>query len=456
MRLTSPIGFGNQALHHATWPLTRSLGLVLLGLLLAALLAALPPRAHADEDFLVHGQLTYSEQETDGFHSPYAGANSLLPAKGAETVDATLSLGWLLAPRTELWLAPELDQGFGLSNSLGLAGFASGEAYKVGHKRPALRSTRMLLRWNSAGSGDAQEQSDGLASFKQSVSAHRWEITLGKFSVVDVFDNSQYAHDPRNDFLNWSVMDSGTFDYAADAYGYSVGMSIERIDGDVTQRVGVFDLSNIPNSPHLTAGLKQFEVLAESEWRFDTSDNPGRLWVTGFMNRAHMAKLADLLNPMTQVVADPASARQLHDRFGISAGLEKAVNPNLAVFVKAGHADGRFEVYEFTEIDRTLALGLTGTALFPARAADHWGLSVVRNQISAERIAYLQQGGLGILIGDGRLPHPGPEQLAEAFYNVAVGAHWFVTGDVQYVVNPAYNRDRGPVTLWAVRVHGQF
>ena len=61
---------------------------------------------------------------------------------------------------------------------------------------------------------------------------------------------------------------------------------------------------------------------------------------------------------------------------------------------------------------------------------------------------------LGILIGDGRLPHPGLEQIFETYYALAVPA-WRLF-DYQFVNNPAYNRDRGPVSVLGLRLHAEF
>jgi high affinity Mn2+ porin len=60
------------------------------------------------------------------------------------------------------------------------------------------------------------------------------------------------------------------------------------------------------------------------------------------------------------------------------------------------------------------------------------------------------------LEGDGKLPHPGTEDIIETYYDAAVFAHAQVTLDYQYIDHPAYNRDRGPVSVIAVRVHAQF
>jgi high affinity Mn2+ porin len=153
------------------------------------------------ELFAIHGQVTYVEQETGGFSAPYRGPNSLSPNSGKETVDATLYVGVRLWPGAEGWINPEIDQGFGLDNTLGVAGFPSGEAYKVGKNQPYFRLPRLFVRETLDLDGD-----------REAVAAdNRWVFTVGKFSVVDIFDTNQYAHDPRNDFLNWAAVETGSF-----------------------------------------------------------------------------------------------------------------------------------------------------------------------------------------------------------------------------------------------------
>ena len=89
-----------------------------------------------DQRYAVHGQATVVLQATPGFASPYAGTNSLTPRQAKETVDVTLYAGVRPWAGGELWVNPEIDQGFGLSNTLGVAGFPSAEAYKVGRNAP--------------------------------------------------------------------------------------------------------------------------------------------------------------------------------------------------------------------------------------------------------------------------------------------------------------------------------
>lgn len=179
--------------------------------------------AAPSEQWAVHGQFTYVEQNTDAFSAPYAGPNSLTPSQGRETTDATLYMGTRLWRNAELWIAPELDQGFGLDDTLGLAGFPSGEAYKVGKNQPYLRLPHAFVRQTINSDDDVERVDADLLQLGGFRSANRWVFTVGKFSVTDIFDTNQYAHDPRNDFLNWAAVDAGSFDYAADAWGYTVG-----------------------------------------------------------------------------------------------------------------------------------------------------------------------------------------------------------------------------------------
>src|SRR6202171_5621695 len=235
-----------------------------------------------DERFAIHGQLTYVEQETNGFSAPYSGPNSLSRNTGRETVDATLFLGPRLWPGAEGWIAPEIDQGFGLDNTLGVAGFPSGEAYKVGKNQPYLRLPRVFVR-QTVNLGETTEAVEAAADqLRGTRSADRWVFTVGKFSVTDIFDTNRYAHDPRSDFFNWSAVDAGSFDYAADAWGYTVGAAAERYLGSWTLRAAVFDLSNIPNSPHLEPGFHEFQIDAEIEKRYELFGQTGRALITGF------------------------------------------------------------------------------------------------------------------------------------------------------------------------------
>ena len=429
----------------------------MLGFLCGHALQALAAE-EPEERFAIHGQVTYVEQETDSFLAPYRGANSLSPDMGRETVDATLFIGSRLWSGAEGWIAPELDQGFGLDDTLGVAGFPSGTAYKLGKNQPYLRLPRAFIRQTVNLDGAAESVEAAADQLRGTRSPDRWVFTLGKFGVTDIFDGNQYAHDPRGDFLNWSAIDAGTFDYAADSWGFTVGAAAERYVGSWTLRAGVFDLSDIPNSPHLEPGFHEFQIDAELEKRYELFGQPGRVLVTGFDSRARMGLLdqAIALAEATGSTPNPANVRQYRSRLGVSLAVEQPLSADVGMFARVGKAAGNVEVYEFADIDRSIEVGASVDGRLWRRGGDTIGLAAIDNGISAVREQYLNAGGLGILVGDGRLPHPGAEQIIETYYSLAVRSWVHISLDYQWVKNPGYNTDRGPVSIVAVRLHAQF
>jgi high affinity Mn2+ porin len=415
------------------------------------------PTALELDRFAFHGQTTYVHQYAFPFRSPYRGTNSLNPNQGRQTWDVTFYAGARLWDGAELWVNPEIDQGFGLSGTLGVAGFTSGEAYKVGESVPYARIPRLFVRQTIDLGGEKQKVEAGINQFAGSQTADRLVITLGKFGVTDVFDTNKYAHDPRSDFMNWALVDTGTFDYAADAWGYTYGAAVEWYSGRWTLRGGLFDLSIVPNSSELDPRFSQFQWVGEIERRHQLWGQPGKVAVTGFLSRGRMGRFDDavLLSNQTGQPADIAAVRRYQSRSGISLNAEQQLSPDIGVFARAGWARGDIEPYEFTDIDRTLAAGMAVSGKRWGRADDTFGLAGVVNNISGQHKAFLNAGGLGILVGDGKLTNPRPEQILEMYYSLPVQS-WRLTFDYQLIANPAYNRDRGPVSVIGTRVRTQF
>jgi high affinity Mn2+ porin len=417
------------------------------------------PAAPDPDNVNFHGQTTFLWQGYPAFRSPYEGAQSLPGnGQGRETSDATLYAGIRLWQGAELWVNPEIDQGFGLADTLGVAGFTSGEAYKVGFDYPYARLPRAFIRQTINLGGDTQKVESGINQFAESETANRIVITIGKFGVPDIFDNNKYAHDPRNDFMNWALVDTGTFDYAADSWGYTYGAAIEWYQGNWTLRSGLFDLSVIPNSPDLDPTFDQFQWVGEIERRYELWGEPGKLAVTGFLTRGRMGSFEDAiaLAEATDTPADIAAVRRYQSRGGISMNLEQAITPDVGAFLRAGWADGNEEPFEFTDVDRTIAGGLSINGKQWGRPDDTVGIAGVINDISKIHQEFLNDGGLGILVGDGMLPNPGFEQILETYYSYAINAATKVSFDYQFVVNPGYNTDRGPVNVFSGRFHWQF
>jgi high affinity Mn2+ porin len=450
-------------------PIGRTVARLAAGVLIAltTALVARPDPARADdadagapkdESFAIHAQSTFIEQAVPDFRSPYLGKNSLRPSQGRETFTTTLYAGFRPWRGAELWIDPEIDQGFGLSDTEGVAGFPNGQGAKIGKVVPYLRLQRMFLRQTIDLGGASQSVDPDQNQLGGSESANRLVFWVGKLSVVDIFDTNKYAHDAANDFLNWSVIDAGSFDYAADAWGYTYGAAAEWYQGRWTLRAGAFDLSDVPNGTLIDPTFAQDQYVGEIEERHTIAGQDGRLMLTGFLTRGRMGSFSDAiaLSRATGQPADTALVRRYRSRTGISLDLEQALSDDLGLFVRAGLADGSIEPYEYADIDQTVSGGLSLNGKRWGRKDDALGLAAIVNGISKIHQAYLADGGLGILVGDGRLPHPGPEEIVETYYKIALTPNAALSFDAQLVGNPAYNRDRGPAPIFAARLHTQF
>jgi high affinity Mn2+ porin len=418
--------------------------------------APIPPPLEAG-DWAVHGQTTLLSQYAARFSAPYRGTNSLDSNAGRETWDVTAYIGRRLWEGAELWINPEIDQGFGLGGTLGVAGFTSGEAYKVGASYPYVRLPRTFIRQTINLGGDTEKVESDINQFAASQTANRLVVTLGKFGVPDVFDTISFAHDPRNDFMNWALADAGTFDYAADAWGYTYGAAAEWYQDKWTLRGGLFDMSIVPNSSELDRRFNQFQTIYELEHRHELWGLSGKVAVVGFLSRGRMGRFDDAIALGLASGSSPSTAavRRYAGRAGVSANLEQQIADGIGLFSRVGFADGNVEPYEFTDIDHTATVGFSISGKRWNRPDDTFGIAGIMNGISAAHRAYLNAGGLGVLVGDGQLPHPGSEQIIETYYSFPFGA-WKATGDYQFIANPGYNRDRGPVSVISGRLRRQF
>jgi high affinity Mn2+ porin len=412
----------------------------------------------APEAWAVHGQITNVTQGHPTFTAPYSGPNSLRPdGRTEETTDATLYVGVRVWKGAELWLTPEVDQGRGLDNTVGVAGFPSGEAYKVGSNTPYLRLPRAFIRQTIELGGDIRQVLPAATQLAGTGTADALTITMGKFGVTDIFDTNTYAHDPRGDFLNWSTIDTGTFDYAADAWGFTYGVAAEWSQGSRTLRGGAFQLSREPNGKITGVDFSQFMLVAEFEQRYEGVGPGGKVKLLGFLNRGRMARYRDAVELAAAQGGTPdvAAVRKYASRPGLAVNIEHALTTEVGAFVRAGVNDGTKEAYEFTEINRTLSAGVSIQGTRWGRADDTLGIAGVANGLSGDARAYFAAGGTGILIGDGRLNY-GAEKIVELFYSIHLNEHVAFALDYQHVNNPAYNRDRGPVSIYAIRAHAEF
>jgi high affinity Mn2+ porin len=417
-----------------------------------------PATSGVPEWYSLHIQGTATDQSHPPFHSAIQDAPQSMKsrAQSAETTDMTLFAGARVGG-LELYANPEMDQGFGLSNTFGVAGFPNGESGKVGSHEPYFHLPRLFGRYVLGLGGEQQNVEDGPNQLSGSHNTNNATFTFGKFSVVDIFDNNSYAHDPRADFLNWSIIDMGAFDYAAEAWGYTYGGAAEWTQDWWTLRGGIFDMSRQPNDKYLMRGFGQYQAVAEAEERHEIFGNPGKAKALFFASSANMGSYVDSLSLANQTSATPSTSlvRRRQIRPGGGINIEQQVTPDLGAFLRASMNDGTKEAFEYTEINRSVSGGLSLKGERWSRPDDTIGLGGAINGISNEARQYLAAGGQGILIGDGSLNYA-PEEIIETYYNYSIVKSLTTTFDYQFINNPAYNQDRGPVHVFAVRAHAEF
>jgi high affinity Mn2+ porin len=406
------------------------------------------------EDWSIHLQYTLIGEGYPRYRSPYQGTNSL-PAGGElrETMSQTTYLGRRLWNGGELYFNPEFNQGFGLADTLGLAGFPNGEAQKAGEHVPKLNIARLFLKQTVGLGGEQEFIAGGLNQIAGPQDISRFTIYAGKLAVNDLFDNNRYAHDPRHDFMNWAVWEGGAYDYAADQKGYTDGVAVDFNQKAWAFRFGYFLEPKFSNSRDLDPLIFQRGgYQAEIEQRYEISSWPGRLRVLGFVNRALMGSYSQaLLTPGLNI----AETRKDRFKTGFVLNLEQAIGADLGVFARFSYNDGSNEIMSFTDIDRSGLLGISLKGGGWGRPNDVIGVAGVVNALSRREADFIAAGGLGILIGDGKLNYA-TENIIEACYRYQVTDRVAATFDYQLFVNPAYNQARGPVSVFTGRVHFEF
>ena len=299
--------------------------------------APIKAQATPDPDLVnFHGQATFSGQTYPAFSAPYDGTNSL-PGRPRprEIFDTTLYVGLRLWQGAEFWFVPEIDQGFGLASTHGVAGFTSAEAYKVGAVYPYTRIQRAFIRQTIDLGGKSEKVDADISTFAGTQTENRLVLTVGRFSVVDIFDTNKYANNPKLDFLNWSHVNTGTFDYAADGWGFTYGAAAEWYQGRWTLRGGFFDLSKTPTGGDSPDGI-DLELQLPSVPVGRGSRGKARAVGTARKAQGHglsqpwpgrRIRGCDCGRPVTGQPADINSVRVYRSRPGVSINPEQQVSP---------------------------------------------------------------------------------------------------------------------------------
>lgn len=370
-----------------------------------------------------HAQATTITQTHGRFSAPYTGLNSLRPIRETDSSLTATIFATFRYRKTEIGWNGELAGGTGFSGVSGIAGFPNGEIPRVGRPTPTPYIARLYI--------------------KQKLSIITW--TAGKLAATDFFDQNAYSHDPRTQFMNWAIMYNGAWDYPADVRGYTIGAVQEVALGPSVFRVGSFLEPIVANGARLDGHFAASRGDT-FEWQLDPREGTA-LRALAFVNRANMGAYREAADDVI------ATRRPGRIKYGFGLNLEQKLAADLGVFARWGWNDGKTESWAFTEIDRTVSGGVSIRGKRWRRADDTIGAAAAINGISGDHRAYLARGGYGFLLGDDRLPHPGLEKIVEAYYAWRVRKFVTLSPDYQFLANPAYNRDRGPVHIFTFRAH---
>ena len=412
----------------------------------------------APDRWNVHGQFTAIEQGYPAFRSPYEGSNSLSGASQAkDTVSATAFIGYRPWAGTDIYINPEITQGFGLSDTLGVAGFPNTEAQKASFPMPRFNLARVYMQQTFGLGGEQETIEDGPNQLAGKQDISRITITAGKLAVTDFFDNNAYAHDGRTQFMNWQLYCCGAYDWTMDQISYTWGALVELNQKFWAFRAGYFLVPIVSNTDDFDMHFPDGEYIGELELRYSLVSQPGKLRLMAWANRANMGSYADALaEPITTAnYPDITLTRAVRTNYGFNANLEQAITSDVGVFARASWSPGLDEIIGWTDCDESVSAGavLKGTSW--GRPNDRIGVAGVIDGLSPQAQAYFAAGGLGILIGDGALNYR-PEKILETYYSYSLNTWSALTFDYQFVADPAYNADRGPVHIFAGRYHAEF
>jgi high affinity Mn2+ porin len=450
------------------------------------------------EKYNFHVQYTLTGMGYHSFAAQYSNPAYLWPGTGSslptqsqarETQSLDAYFGYRLKFNTEFHLDALTWQGYGLNNTYGINDFPNGEAFKVGVRYPHFSIVRFFLRKTINLGGDSGQEAvdDDLLTVRGRESHDRITITAGRFSAKDIFDNNAYANDPRDQFMNWALMADAAWDYPADALGFTTGIALEWTRSNWTARYGWLQMSKyrnqftaeslyltVPSEPESGDGkiFQDWGMVSEIEHRHRVGKHAGTTRLLVFDDRANMgsykAAVALANAPATLAVwGTPAkflasangitggidSTHALRNTWGFGVNMDQEITDSVGVFSRVGRNSGQNESFEFTDANWTATVGTSIKGARWRQANDIVGAAFIASGISKANQAYLADGGIGILTGDGALNY-GAEKNVELYYDHKLSKYIHTTLDYQFVDHPAFNRDRGPVPgIFAFRLH---
>ncbi len=417
---------------------------------------------HPERRWWVSGQMNVIFQAHEDFPARYSGANSLRnTAEHATSRVFTLYTGLEVAKGTELLFDVESVGGRGISDALGLAGFTNVDVVR----NPDLGQTpyvaRIMLHQTVALSKEQTEQERNQFALAGSVPKRRLEFRLGKMSVVDFFDQNQVGSDGHLQFTNWTTVNNGGYDYAADTRGYTYGAIVEYQQPRFGARFGEFLMPKVANGIDLEWNLRRAHAEnLEVEFRpVLLKDKQTNLRLLSYWNTADMgdyrAAVALFLSGVGSRPDVTATRRQGTLKYGLGFDADQELPHDFRAFLRLGWNEGRHESFAYSEVNSTASFGVDLAGTKWHRKLDKVGSAFTSNGISADQQEYLRLGGLGFLLGDGTLRY-GRENIWESYYTAHLWRGVFASPLLQFIANPGYNQDRGPVWVPGARLHVDF
>ena len=419
--------------------------------------------AHPETDrWWISGQANWISQWHPAFHSPYEGPRSLSPqAQDATSRVLTLFTGVRLTNTNELICDVQETGGHGIGEAVGLAGVTNLDIVRNPDLSKAPYIARLMWHHIIPLSDKKIDSSRSPLSLFSSLPERRIEVRFGKFSIVDFFDTNTYGTDTTFQFMNWTVDNNGAYDYAADTRGFTFAAMFEYHERRWTVRFAEALMPKVANGIHLDAdmGRARAENIEFEVHGGVLRHQEGIIRFLSFVNHANMGSYREAIdNFLAGIKSKPditAHPPQTTVKYGFGVNFEQPLNDWMGVFGRWGWNEGRYESFAYTEVDETAEVGAVGNGKRWHRKFDRAGVAFVSNGISRDHQEYLEFGGSGFLLGDGRLNY-GRENIIETYYTLHVWRGIYPSFGLQHINSPGYNRDRGPVVVPTLRLHVEF
>jgi high affinity Mn2+ porin len=409
--------------------------------------------------FWISGQLNFIFQGHPSFTSPYEGPHSLHhnSETGLSRV-LTLYTGWRTSSSTEFLLDFESAGGKGISDAFGLAGYSNLDVVRNPALGPSPYVARGIFHAVFALSSNRQDADRNPLSLFTSLPTRRLEFRVGRFSLADFFDINSAGSDSHLQFMNWTIDNSGAYDYAADTRGYTVGAMLDFEDKSYGLRFAETLMPRVANGIAFQWNLQQARAEnIELELRPQLLAKRATIFrLLSYINHANMgdyrAAIRQFEDGQTSVPDVTNHPLQTTIKYGFGANAEQFITDWLTGFARFGWNEGRHESFVYTEVNQSINFGAVAKGKIWRRKFDRSGVAFVSNALSGDHRRYLELGGIGFLLGDGNLTY-GREKIVEGFYTTHLWRGTFFSFDLQHVNNPGYNQARGPVIIPAVRLH---